>query len=87
MLYTGTKTPRPGSHAFLNTLHREIIMKTAIAIQSITRIIASHQKIAQKMVSIPIIASGLMFPVSRASSSSKEKFISFDKINKKTISM
>jgi len=41
--------------------------------------IASHPNIAQNTVLSPIIASGLMFPVSNAQESSKEKFIIFFK--------
>ena len=62
-LYPGIKIPRPGSPAFLSSLHREIIINTAIVRHAIIRIVASQPRNAPKTVLIHIIASGLMFPV------------------------
>jgi|GEM_PF-5670121 len=74
-LYTGIKYPRPGRLAFLNTLHREIIMNTAIARDTTIHNIAIHPNNAHKTVVIPTIVSGFMLPVNACPSSSKEKFI------------
>jgi len=71
------KIPRHGSPALLKTLRRETIINAAIAKITIIRTIASHQKNAQKIVFIHIMASGLIFPVIAAHWSSKEKFINF----------
>ncbi len=76
-LYTGISIPRPGSPAFLKTLHREIIINTIIARQITIRIIASHPKNIPNTPAIEFIISGVMFPVIAAHSSSKEKFIQF----------
>jgi hypothetical protein len=78
-LYTGINIPRPGNPAFLNTLHREIIISANIAANTIIRIIASHPKTAHIIAVIPFMASGLMLPVNTAHESSKEKFIIFFK--------
>ena len=75
ILYTGIKIPHPGSLALVNILHREIIINTITARHTTIRTIASHPKNAHSTVLIHIIASGLMFPVIAAPSSSKEKFI------------
>ena len=76
------KIPHHGSPAFLNTLHRDTIINAAMARTTIIRTIASHPKNAHAIAPIPIIASLLMFPVSVAHESSKEKFIFFCYINK-----
>ncbi len=74
-LYTGTKIPHPGNHAFLNIFHREIIISTASPNRMVARMTVSHQNTAHITAPIHIIASWLMFPVSNAHESSKEKFI------------
>jgi hypothetical protein len=63
----------------LNTLHRETIINAAIARQTTIRTIANHPNNAHAIVPNPIMASGLIFPVSNAHESSKEKFIIFVK--------
>jgi len=69
--------PHPGSPALLNTLHRDMIINAPIIKIPSIRIIAIHPNIAAAIVPIPIIASELIFPVSNAHESSKEKFIFF----------
>ena len=69
--------PHPGSPALTNTLHRETIINAAIANATTIRMIASHPKNAHNIAPIPVMASGLIFPVSTAHESSKEKFINF----------
>ncbi len=82
ILYTGIKTPHPGSPAFLKILHREIIINTPTAKQIVIRAIMIHHIAAQNTPLIHIIASGLMFHVIIDPSTFKEKFICFCKINK-----
>jgi hypothetical protein len=52
-----------------------MIMNTTSAMITAIRTIASHPNSAPANAPIPIMASGLTFPVSNAHESSKEKFI------------
>lgn len=69
------KIPRPGSHALLNTFHREIIVNAASPNITTARTVAIPPSNAAATVPISIIAPSLMFHVNNAHESSKEKFI------------
>jgi len=60
------KIPHPGSHALVNTFHREIIISATSAKTPTIRTIAIPPNTAQRIVFIHIIASGFIFPVNAA---------------------
>lgn len=71
--------PRPGSDAFSNTFHREIIINTVTANQILIHTMnippTTIPIIPPSISLICHIASGLMLPVVMPPENSKEKFI------------
>jgi len=72
-LYIGIKIPRPGNPAFLNTFHREITINIMMAMYRDSHIITIHHRNIPVMSHKDESTSGCIFPVSTASSISKEK--------------